>query len=86
MSYWSQVLHRAVEASRNGVLITDPNQPDNPVIYVNPAFERITGYTAAEALGRNCRFLQGPDRDQPALEEIRAAIREQRSCRVVVRN
>ena len=86
MDYWSQVLHRAVEASRNGILITDPNQSNNPIVYVNPAFERITGYTAAETLGCNPRFLQGSDRDQPVLEKVRTAIREQRSCRVVVRN
>lgn len=86
MEGWPLVLQRAVEATRNGVLITDPNQPDNPIIYANPAFERITGYSREEVLGRNCRFLQRQDRDQPELEEVRAAIREGRDCRVVVRN
>ncbi len=66
---------RAMEASSVGILIADAQAPDLPLIYVNPAFERITGYAAAEALGRNCRFLQGPERDQPALEAIRAALR-----------
>lgn len=81
-----RLLDRAVAASANGIVITDPKQPDNPIVYVNPAFERISGYGAEEVLGRNCRFLQGEERDQPALEELRAALREERECRVVLRN
>jgi PAS domain S-box-containing protein len=81
-----RLLDWAVTASSNGILITDPNLPDNPIMYVNPAFERTTGYSAEEAIGRNCRFLQGEDRDQPALGELRAAIREGRGCQVVLRN
>ena len=81
-----RLLDRAVAASSNGIIITDPTLPDNPIVYVNPAFEKTTGYAAEEALGRNCRFLQGPERGQPLLEELRAAIREQRECRVVLRN
>lgn len=77
---------RALTASANGVVITDPNLPDDPIVYVNPAFTRMTGYASEEAIGRNCRFLQGGDKDQPALEELRAAIREGRSCEVVLRN
>ena len=86
MTDWSSVLERAITSARNGVLITDANQPDNPIVYANPAFERITGYSAEEVIGRNCRFLQGADRDQPALDEVRTAIREGRECRVDVRN
>jgi PAS domain S-box-containing protein len=81
-----RMLNRAVTASSNGILITDPNLPDNPIVYVNPAFEKTTGYSMEEAIGRNCRFLQGGDRDQPALEELRAAIREGRGCQVILRN
>src|ERR687893_134922 len=77
---------RAITASSNGIVITAPNQPDNPIIYVNPAFERMTGYSAQEALGRNCRFLQGTEREQPALEELRAALQEGRQSKVVLRN
>lgn len=77
---------RAIAATPNGVIITDATQPDNPVIYVNPAFEEITGYSAEETLGRNCRFLQGEDRDQPGLQEIRDAVREGRSCTAMLRN
>jgi PAS domain S-box-containing protein len=80
------LLDRAVTASTNSIVITDPKQPDDPLVYVNPAFERTTGYPAEEALGRNCRFLQGEDHDQPALEELRTAIHEERHCTVVLRN
>src|ERR671910_2150723 len=81
-----RLLERAVTASTNSIVITDPNQPDDPIVYVNPAFERTTGYAAEEVLGRNCRFLQREDRAQPALEELRAAVCEGRHCTVVLRN
>jgi PAS domain S-box-containing protein len=81
-----RLLERAVTASTNSIVITDPNLPDDPLVYVNPAFEETTGYAAEEAVGRNCRFLQGEDRDQPAVEELRRAVREGRHCTVVLRN
>ncbi|OZG71147.1 PAS domain S-box protein [Hahella sp. CCB-MM4] len=65
---------RAVEASINAVVITDTSLPDNPIVYVNPAFERITGYRKEEALGKNCRFLQNDDRNQLGIASIRRAI------------
>jgi PAS domain S-box-containing protein len=81
-----RLLGRAVAASSNGIVITDSKVPDNPIVYVNPAFEEISGYTADEVLGRNCRFLQADDREQPALEELREVLTEARECRVVLRN
>ncbi|MGC8763611.1 MAG: PAS domain S-box protein [Acidobacteriota bacterium] len=81
-----RLLHRALASSRNGVVITDPSQPDNPIVFLNSAFEAITGYAIPEALGRNCRFLHGTDRDQPALEEIRRAVAERREARAILRN
>jgi PAS domain S-box-containing protein len=81
-----RLLERAVTASTNSIVIVDPNQPDDPIVYVNPAFEKTTGYAAEEVLGRNCRFLQSEDRDQPALGELRTAVREGRHCTVVLRN
>jgi PAS domain S-box-containing protein len=81
-----RLLDRAVAASSNGIVITDPRLPDNPIVYVNPAFEKTTGYSMEEVIGRNCRFLQGEDRDQQALEELRACIREGQECRIVLRN
>lgn len=80
------MLDRAISASPNGIVITDPNLPDCPIVYVNPAFLRMTGYSMDEVLGLNCRFLQGDDRDQPALEALREAVREKRECRAVLRN
>ena len=52
-----RLLDRAVAASANGIVITDPKLADNPIVYVNPAFERISGYGAEEVVGSNCRFL-----------------------------
>jgi PAS domain S-box-containing protein len=81
-----RLVDRAVRSSTNGVVITDARLPDNPIVYVNPGFEQMTGYAAGEAVGRNCRFLQGDDRVQPALDELRAALREGGECQVVLRN
>jgi two-component system, cell cycle sensor histidine kinase and response regulator CckA len=81
-----RVQRRAMEAAVNGILITDPTQDDNPIVYVNPAFEKITGYAAQEILGRNCRFLQNDQRDQPAIEALRAAILKEQKCTVELRN
>ncbi len=81
-----RLMYRAVDSARNGVVITDPNRPDNPIIYTNPAFTEITGYSAEEILGQNCRFLQGEDRTQPSLNELRNAIKEERAVTVVLRN
>ena len=81
-----RLLERAVTASTNSIVISDPNLPDDPIVYVNPAFEETTGYAAEEALGRNCRFLQGEDRAQPAIAELRTAVREGRQCTAVLRN
>ena len=77
---------RAIESSVNAICITDNLAPDNPIVYVNPAFERITGYSSQEVLGRNARLLQGTDLAQPELITVRAALHDQRSCHVVLRN
>jgi PAS domain S-box-containing protein len=78
--------NQAIAASVNGIVIADAAAPELPIIYVNPAFERLTGYSAAEVIGRNCRFLQGKDTSQPALDELREALREGRSCTVILSN
>jgi len=77
---------RAIESSVSAICITDNLAPDNPIVYVNPAFERITGYSSREVLGKNARMLQGADPAQPALITIRAALQDQRPCHVVLRN
>jgi PAS domain S-box-containing protein len=82
----SPLLAAAVEAIQDGIAISDVRQPDQPVIYVNPGFEELTGYAATEVIGRNCRFLQGAERDQDALPIVRRAIRQGESCSVILRN
>jgi len=67
-------LAASVAAAPTGVVISDPNQPDCPIVFANPAFHRITGYPPEEVIGRNCRFLQGPGTDPAAVRDIRQAI------------
>lgn len=81
-----RLLKRGLEVSIDGVIIVDAMQPDMPIIYANAAFSKLTGYSEEEILGRNCRFLQGEDSDQPALNEVRAAIVGLRDALVVLRN
>ncbi len=76
----------AARSSAGGVVITDATLPENPIIYASPTFEHMTGYPVREVLGKNCRFLQGEDRDQSALDELRAALAEGLECRVILRN
>lgn len=77
---------RAMASISSGVVIADATQPDRPIIYCNPAFERLTGYSPAEVIGRNCRFLQGEDTDPGSLEQIRQAVRSGQGCQVVLKN
>ncbi len=76
----------ALEASPLGVTIADARQSDLPLVYCNAAFTQLTGYSAEEVLGRNCRFLLGKEPAQPELHPLRAALRDGRSGRAVVRN
>jgi diguanylate cyclase (GGDEF)-like protein/PAS domain S-box-containing protein len=81
-----RLLSRAVEAVSNGVTIADARAQDMPLVYVNHAFEQMTGYSARDCLGRNCRFLQGGDREQHGVEGIRHALERGREARVLLRN
>ena len=72
------IFFAAVETTRMPMIVTDPHQPDNPIIFANRAFIRMTGYTADELIGRNCRFLQGPETDRETVAEVRDAVREHR--------
>ncbi len=69
-----------------GVTIADPNLDDSPLIFANAAFERMTGYSRAELLGRNCRFLQGDLRDQPGIRIMHNALARRTDCTTVVTN
>ena len=75
-----------LEALGVAACLADATQPDLPLTYVNPAFERLTGFSREEALGRNCRFLQGPDADPRAVEDMREALARGEACQVTVRN
>jgi two-component system, cell cycle sensor histidine kinase and response regulator CckA len=77
---------RAIQSVSQGILITDPNQPDNPIIYASPGFEKLTGYSVEEVLGRNCRLLQGPNTDAETVEKLRHCIRAGRECSVEILN
>ncbi|MBD1899490.1 PAS domain S-box protein [Trichocoleus sp. DQ-A3] len=79
-------LARAITSASEGVIITDPNQPDNPIVYANPAFSRISGYKPEEIMGRNCRFLKGSGTDPQAIAQIRQAIAEQKEIQTTLLN
>lgn len=74
------------EEQEMSVVISDPYLPDNPMIYVSEEFERQTGYSAEEAVGRNCRFLQGDGTDPHAIEAIRHALRAQTTFSIDILN
>lgn len=73
---------RAIQAITQGIVISDPTLPDNPIIYASPSFTQMTGYSLEEVVGRNCRFLQGRDTDPAAVALLRNAVREVRRCDV----
>lgn len=77
---------RAIAASSNGIVIADVTSPDSSIIYVNPAFERLTGYSAAEVMGQNFLLLQGADINQPGLKELSNAMQSGQDCTVILRN
>ena len=76
----------AVRATRMPMVITDPRQHDNPIVFVNNSFCRLTGYPREEVLGRNCRFLQGPETDPATVARIRAAVRVPEAIEIDIRN
>ena len=81
-----QLNRRIFRSVTSGICVVSARQPDMPILYVNPAFEAMTGYGFEEIMGDNCRFLQGPERDQPALTLVREAIRDQREITAILRN
>jgi PAS domain S-box-containing protein len=81
-----KLFEAAVNATSNGVVITDHRQPDEPIIYCNDAFMALTGYVREDIIGHNCRFLQADDRDQEARDILREAIKNGEHCRIELRN
>jgi len=82
----AKLLQLVIEASNDGIVVAEQEGDDNILIYANPAFERLTGYPVDDILYRDCRFLQGEDRDQPALQAIREAVKNNQPCRQIIRN
>ncbi len=81
-----ELLAQAVDQSHEGITIADARQPDWPLVYVNAGFERLTGYTSAELLGKSCHFLQGTDTEQPEINVLREALHTGTACLVTLRN
>ena len=83
----ASLLQMVINASNDGIVVAEKEgEQDNILIYVNPAFERLTGYSSEEILYQDCRFLQAGDRDQESLGLIREALRTNGTCREVLRN
>jgi PAS domain S-box-containing protein len=81
-----QVLAAILDECVNGITLADPDLEDAPIIYANKAFERLTGYTQAEIIGHNCRFLQGEDKEQEGRYQIKQAMENNESVEVTLRN
>jgi PAS domain S-box-containing protein len=80
------VFFAAIEMTRMPMILTDPRQPDNPIAFANRAFQDLTGYTQAELIGRNCRFLQGPETSRETVAELRQAVAERRAIATEILN
>jgi PAS domain S-box-containing protein len=77
---------KALQTAQQNFVVTDPSLPDNPIVYATQGFLNLTGYTLDQVLGRNCRFLQGPETDPKAVEKIRKAIEEGNDMSVCLLN
>ncbi|MEB1529304.1 hybrid sensor histidine kinase/response regulator [Xanthomonas sp. WHRI 7945] len=82
----SDIFFAAVETTRMPMIVTDPRQADNPIVFVNRAFVEMTGYSSDELLGNNCRFLQGPDTDRDTVDSVREAIATRSEVAVEILN
>ena len=80
------IFFAAVEMTRMPMTVTDPRQPDNPIVFCNGAFLDLTLYKEDDVIGRNCRFLQGPETDRRTIDEVRTAVAEARAVAVDVLN
>ena len=80
------MLSQILDSCVNGVTLADPDLPDMPIVYANKAFETMSGYGQDEVVGKNCRFLQGEDRDQEARSILRDAIANCQPVEVTLRN
>ncbi|HKJ68245.1 MAG TPA: SpoIIE family protein phosphatase [bacterium] len=81
-----RLIQKAADVTAEGIVITDTSLPDNPIIYANKGFERLTGYSRDFIVGKNCRFLQGEETDPDAVEEIRDGLKTEQGCVVELLN
>ncbi len=81
-----QILSKILDSSINGISLADPDLEDMPLVYVNKAFETMTRYTKEEVLGKNCRFLQGTDREQKERHKLQEAIKNKQPVEITFRN
>ncbi len=81
-----KLLEAMLDGSRVAALVTDPAQPDNPIIYANRTFEKMTGYSLEETLGSNCRFLQGEGTDPKTVAKLREAIHSEQPITITLKN
>lgn len=81
-----RLIDRALHSATNGIAIADAQAPDCPIIYVNEGFESLTGFSRGDVIGRNCRFLQGPDTDPSAVQQIRDGLACGEGCHVTILN
>lgn len=86
-SYSYKLLQKVVESSTDGIVITDAQHSDNVMVYVNKAFEKITGYTSEELLGQNCRMFQTEDtKNSRAITTLKNCIEAGKNCDVLLQN
>jgi diguanylate cyclase (GGDEF)-like protein/PAS domain S-box-containing protein len=85
-SFDADFYRRLLDTSPDGVVLVDAQTPDQPVVYANPAFQALTGYSTEELVGRNLRMLQADDREQDGRHRLREALGKGESCRVLLRN
>ena len=81
-----QILSKILDSSVNGITLADPDLEDMPLVYVNKAFLNMSGYTMEEVIGKNCRFMQGNDRDQKERYIMQEAIKNKEPVEVTFRN
>lgn len=80
------LLEAMLDGSKVGTIVTDPSQHDNPIIYTNKTFIEMTGYTQEEVIGRNCRFLQGPETAKEDVQKMKEAIADEKKVLLTLQN
>lgn len=78
----SDIFFAAIQTTRMPMIVTDPRRHDNPIVFANPAFLNMTGYSREEIVGTNCRFLQGPEMDPDTVAQLRHAVQHEREVSV----